>query len=338
MQKELKCSKRDGMSSIAENSEQLRNFLKGELPENVRILVNGSNGWLGKNISDSLWEIFGPSFDSHVLLTGSRNGILSLQSGIELRVSTWSRELVETFKPTHIVQLAFKTRDHVSDLSNEAYVSLNEYIIDSALWMISLPSVQGFLHTSSGAALGNTAHSKLSDPYGYLKKFEETQYARACEINGKTYVGIRVWSASGRYIKTGGLFALESFISQALTMNEIRIGNAAAVTRSFVDANEILLAGLIALFDEAQGIYNSGGSPVEIGSLANLVGEVSPRGKPKIIRPLVETGSESYYCSIEPSIEQVLISHNLQYSELRAQVINTMQYLIWLDSQQNLSH
>jgi nucleoside-diphosphate-sugar epimerase len=201
--------------------------------------------------------------------------------------------------------------------------------------MISLPFVQGFLHTSSGAALGSTAHSKVADPYGYLKKFEEMQYAHSCEVNGKTYVGIRVWSASGRYIKTGGLFALESFISQALDFNEIKIGSAAAVSRSFVDATEILLAGMIALFEENQGIYNSGGSPVEIGQLADIVCELSPQDKTKVIRSSVNSGVESYYCSIEPSIEQVLIPHNLQYSDLRSQVTNTMQYLIWLHSQES---
>lgn len=325
------------MSSVAENSELLENYLKQLLPINVRILVNGANGWLGKNISESLWRICGKDFSSQVLLAGSKNGILQLQSGSQLEIHQWTEELIEGFKPTHVVQLAFKTRDHVGEISDDEYISLNEEIINRALWMISLPCVQGFLHTSSGAALGRTAHSKAADPYGYLKKFEETQYAESCEINDKIYVGIRVWSASGRYIKTGGLFALESFISQALATDEIKIGSAGAVTRSFVDANEILLAGMIALFEENQGIYNSGGSPVEIGHLAQIVCEVSPEGKPKVMRSTSDSEVESYYCSIEPSIEQVLIPHNLRYSDLRAQVTNTMQYLIWLDSQKSLS-
>ena len=324
------------MSSVAENSELLQNFLKQALPSNVRILVNGANGWLGRNISESLWNIFGENFSSQVLLTGSRNGVFEMQNGSELKIHQWTEELIEGFKPTHVIQLAFKTRDHVGEISNDDYISLNEEIINRALWMIALPSTQGFIHTSSGAALGESSTDKLMDPYGYLKKLEESCYSDTCARNGKNYLGVRVWSTTGRYIKTGGLFAIESLISQAIYSRDlISINSQGEVWRSYADANEILLAGLIALFTGATGMYNSGGTDTEIGELAETTASLAPSGTPGINRIKDTTAKASIYTSIEPSIEQVLTSHGLRYSDLQAQVRNTMQYLIWLESQIN---
>jgi len=323
------------MSSVAENSILLENFLKRALPSDVRILVNGANGWLGKNISESLWNMFGGEFSSQVLLTGSKNGILQLQNGSKLEINGWTEELIEEFKPTHVIQLAFKTRDHVGEISNVEYVSLNEEIINRALWMISLPSTQGFIHTSSGAALGETAFDKQIDPYGYLKKFEESSYLGACKEHGKRYLGLRVWSTTGRYIKTGGFFAIESLISQATSSGNLSINSQGEVWRSYADANEILLAGLIALFTDETGMYNSGGIRTEIGELAGIIASLVHGHTPEISRIKNSSATASVYTSIEPSIEQVLTSHNLRYSDLQAQAINTMQYLIWLESQAN---
>jgi len=199
------------------------------------------------------------------------------------------------------------------------------------MWMISLPSTKAFLHTSSGAALGDAAFDKLADPYGYLKHLEETCYPRACEDYRKQYLGLRVWSTTGRYIKTGGLFAIESLISQATSSGRMNISSSGEVWRSYADANEILLAGLIAVFSGATGIYNSGGTKTEIGELAEVIASIVPNVKPTIKRIVDSTATPSVYTSDESSIEEILESHNLHYSDLRTQVINTMEYLYWFN-------
>ena len=324
------------MSSVAENSKHLQNFLKESLPYEVRILINGANGWLGKNISESLSEIFGVDFSSKVLLTGSKDSLLTLQSEQNLHVSQWTEELIEEFAPTHVIQLAFKTRDHVSDMSIEEYLAINEDIIARAIWMISLPSLQGFVHTSSGAALGASASDRLSDPYGNLKRFEEDQYARVCADFGKRYVGLRVWSTTGRYIKTEGLFAIESLINQAISSGNMKINSPGEVWRSYADAKEILLASLIALFTGSQGMFNSGGSRVEIGELAAIVGSIAQLGDFTVQRELDPLAKANTYTSVKPSIEDILAEHGLAYSSLRAQLTNTMQYLVWLGSQKHI--
>ena len=78
------------MFSVTDNLGLLENSLKQLLPSDIRILINGANGWLGKNVSESLWNIFKESFSSQVLLTGSKDGILQMQNGYDLKIHRWS--------------------------------------------------------------------------------------------------------------------------------------------------------------------------------------------------------------------------------------------------------
>ena len=315
--------------SFVTNRSNLIKTLIQTSADDLRIVVNGASGWFGKNMSESLFDFFGVEFESCVLLLGSRDQLVELQNGRKLRVNRWSRELITEFSPTHVIQLAFKTRDYVGEMSIDDYLEINQEIIDNALWMISLPSLRGFLHTSSGAALGLNVNDKYLDPYGYLKKFEEEVYPEACAKNDKDYLGLRVWSTTGRYIKTGGVFAIESLISQALSNNSIRIESPSDVIRSYADANEILMAGMLGLFAKKQGIFNSGGTEIEIGELAALIAELSPGKGVEVVRSPTTTEKPSVYRSMGPSIEQILIDHGLSYSCMQEQVMNTMRYLIW---------
>ena len=316
------------MSSVTENCTEIQSLLKKTLPGEVRILVNGANGWLGRNISESLWQVFGDSFDSKVLLTGSKDSIMQLQDTSELEIRQWSHSLVTQFSPTHVIQLAFKTRDHVGEMSVDEYLEINQEIINNSQWMISLPSLIGFLHTSSGAALGLNANDKYLDPYGYLKKFEEEVYPEACAKNGKDYLGLRVWSTTGRYIKTGNVFAIESFINQAIRSKSIAINSPGKVVRSYADANEIILAGLIGLFSGHHGVYNSGGIDVELGDLAKLICEQTGVHESDVLRLKNVSIEKDAYVSKTPKVAEIINAFGLDLSDLRSQVENTVSYLI----------
>jgi nucleoside-diphosphate-sugar epimerase len=320
------------MNSPFYQTPSAQNFLlamQSVLSPQHRILINGANGWLGSNISETLFKLYNSQFERNVLLTGSSNSTLQIQSGEHLQVKKWSRALVSDFAPTHVIQLAFKTRDHVSEMSIDDYLKVNEEIIDRAIWMLSLPSLRGFLHTSSGAALGVNADDKYLDPYGYLKKFEEHVYSDTCKFQGKECLGLRVWSTTGRYIKTGGVFAIESFISQAISSKSIHVNSPGEVFRSYADANEIMLAGLLGILTNNQGMFNSGGTEVEIGELARQIAAMSPTNEVGVVRSSAPFSIPNIYRSIEPSIEQILKNHDLQYSNLQEQIKNTMEYLIW---------
>ena len=327
MQSASKCSNLAGMSSIASNAEKLNYHLQQLLSDEKRIVINGASGWLGSNITETLSQIYGSNLSEYVLLTASSSKSLRLRNNAEIEVHKWNKRQVMKFAPTHVLQLAFKTRDHVKKLSLNDYSRLNMEIIESANWMITLPSVKGFMHTSSGAVCGPSTHSLEIDPYGYLKSIEELEFARTCADFDTNYLGVRVWSTSGAYIKTGGLLAIESLITQALTGNSIKIESDCRTYRTYVDANEFLVASLIGLLKGKTGLYNSGGDEIEIGALASVISNLTSGSYHQIIRPEFSSEMENRFCSQNPSIEDVLLELDLKFSSIPSQVVQTMEYI-----------
>jgi nucleoside-diphosphate-sugar epimerase len=315
------------MSSIAENAEKLKSHLQHILSDEDRIVINGASGWLGSNIAETLYAVRGSSFENNVLLTASSDKVLRLRNNAEVTVHKWSKERLMQFAPTHIMQLAFKTRDHVKNLPLEEYLRLNLEIISSANWMITLPGIKGFMHTSSGAACGPSTHDAHIDPYGYLKNLEELEYSKNCADLDRNYLGVRIWSTTGAYIKSGGLLAIESLISQALAGTKISVESSCRTYRSYADANEILVASLIGLLQGRTGLYNSGGFEIEIGDLAKIVANMAPKIGHEIIRPEFRFAKEDRFCSEDPSIESVLLEIGLSFSSIPIQVSKTMEYL-----------
>ena len=315
------------MCSIAKNSELLKAHLQQLLSEDIRLVINGASGWLGSNISETLSSLHGASLGKNVLLTASSNTLLRLRNEVVVPVHEWTKELLEEFAPTHIVQLAFKTRDHVKNLPLAEYLRINKEIINSGNWMVSLPSVKGFMHTSSGAACDTNADEFELNPYGYLKRLEELEFENSCIDFDANYLGLRVWSTSGAYIKTGGLLAIENLITQALTGNVISIKSGTPTYRTYADANEILIASLIGLLKGKTGLYNSGGFEIEIRDLANIISDLAPESGHKILRPESRLTEEDRFCSNGPSIESVLLDLGLKFSNVQSQVLETMEYL-----------
>lgn len=315
------------MSSIAKNSELLKIHLQKLLSDDIRLVVNGASGWLGSNISETLHSLHGASLGKNILLTASSNTLLRLRNEASVPVYKWTRELLEEFSPTHIVQLAFKTRDHVKNLPLAKYLHINREIISSGKWMISLPSVKGFMHTSSGAVCDTNAGNFELNPYGYLKRLEELEFETSCIDFDTNYLGVRVWSTSGAYIKTGGLLAIEDLVTQALTGSVISLVSDSRTYRTYADANEILIASLIGLLTGRTGLYNSGGYEIEIGDLASIISGLAPETDHKIIRPKYSLEMEDRFCSEGPSIEGVLLELGLTFSNIPCQVSQTMEYI-----------
>ena len=314
------------MSSIAENSKLLSYHLQQLFSDDIRLVVNGASGWLGSNISETL-SLHRSSLRGNVLLTASSNARLRLRNEVDVTVHEWSKEILEEFEPTHIIQLAFKTRDYVRNLPLTEYSQINMEIIRSANWMISLPSVKGFMHTSSGAVCDTNSDNFELNPYGYLKRLEELEFEKSCSTFDTNYLGVRVWSTSGAYIKRGGLLAIESLITQALSGDVISIENACPTYRTYADAKEILIASLIGLLSGKTGLYNSGGFEIEIGDLAKIISDLVPGIEHRVVRPECRSTEEDRFCSSDPSIESFLLDRGLTFSSVPLQVQETMEFL-----------
>jgi len=86
-----------------------------------RILITGAGGWLGRSLLSTLL----PSTPAEQLMAlGSRSRTLIVE-GRPIEILAWDDADVAGFAPTHIVHLAYLTRDRLVELGWSRYVAEN---------------------------------------------------------------------------------------------------------------------------------------------------------------------------------------------------------------------
>ena len=181
-----------------------------------RILITGASGWLGR----SLLSILLPSIPADRLMAlGSRGRTLTVE-GRPIEILAWDGADVAGFAPTHIVHLAYLTRDRLAELGWSRYVAENVGLSARIVDLLALPSVRALVHTSSGAVAGlteSTAQPATVQPYGLLKRIDELLFADECARRGLACVTCRVWSVSGPHVVEPHKYAFSDLILQALS-------------------------------------------------------------------------------------------------------------------------
>jgi nucleoside-diphosphate-sugar epimerase len=231
-----------------------------------RILVTGASGWLGRTALDLLAPLGLPT-----LPLASRARIIRVgEREIECRV--WDEGEVAAFAPTVVLDCAFLTRDRVTDMPLDEYLSANRSLTERLLYATRLPDVRLALTVSSGAAVH--PHDALDgpiqdNPYGYLKREAEHRLAEAAAESGAVPVVVRAWSISGAHVQKPQGYALGSMIRDAHS-GAIRIMARRPVFRRYVLAEELLALG-IAEGGVGPATIDSGGELVEMAELAARV-------------------------------------------------------------------
>ena len=303
------------MSSIA---DALRAAIEDQAQDTTRLLITGASGWLGKNLIELLVDAYGDKFGTRVLATSSSTRKIEPRPGISFSVHKWEKEQISEFSPTHIVHLAFVTRDKLQDMPLEEFVRKNEVLREEILWAIRLPSVRALLSTSSGAV------AKLPrDPYAALKIADEVAFKNLADIVGINFLCTRVWSVSGPYIKPGDILALESFISSALANKPIELQAPTAAWRTFMDAKEITGLSLLALMQNRKGILNTGGTTVSVLELAQRVcATLQSTSSISTVGSSVKSNSD-YYVSEYPDLVQFAQKQGVTVLDLESQINST---------------
>lgn len=242
----------------------------------ARVAITGATGWLGRCLVDEVVAALGVRrVEREVLLVASRAREVTTGNGSKLLVSGWTPDVVHAFRPTHVVNLAFRTREMVMAMGVEGYVAANLRTIGAALDLMHESSVEGFLTTSSGVAgLVRQRAAVLEDPYAVLKRYEEELVRLHGTLHGKSTIVCRVWSVSGAHLTKVEDFALASFINQARAGGPVRVRSGHPVWRTYVDAGQLLGIGLCLLLDGRSADFDSGGFAVELGELASQVAEI----------------------------------------------------------------
>jgi nucleoside-diphosphate-sugar epimerase len=234
-----------------------------------RVLVIGASGWLGRTALDLLAPLGLPT-----LPLASRARIIRVgEREIECRV--WDEGELAAFAPTVVLDCAFLTRDRVTDMPLDEYLSANRSLTERLLYATRLPDVRLALTVSSGAAVNphDALDGPIEDsPYGYLKREAEHRLAQAAAESGAVPVVVRAWSISGAHVQKPQNYALGSMI-RAADSGAIRITARRPVFRRYVLAEELLALGM-AEGGVGPATVDSGGELVEMAELAARIAAV----------------------------------------------------------------
>lgn len=287
-----------------------------------RVLITGASGWLGRSLLSKLLPCVRAD---NLMAVGSRDRPLYVD-GRRIEISAWNVEDVALFGPTHVVHLAYLTRDRLAALGWERYVAQNMALTARAVDLLAIPTVRALVHASSGAVAGFSgprAEPTSAEPYGFLKRIDELLFADECARRGLTCVTCRVWSVSGPHVVEPGKYAFSDLILQAKSGSDLVVRSPHRVYRRYVDAAELMdvamrlgLAGRSAAFD-------SGGTYVEIGELASLIlAEVGEPGM-RVRREAPVAEPDDDYTADASLFLELAADMEVSITDLRGQILRT---------------
>jgi len=288
-----------------------------------RILITGASGWLGRALLSRLLS----SVDADNLLpVASRDRVLVVD-GRRVEIARWSDEAVAAFAPTHIVHLAYLTRDRMAELGWERYVAGNMALTARVMDMLSWPTVRALVHTSSGAAIdtgGRPGPSMVAEPYGFLKRSEELLFQDACARRAITCVTCRVWSVSGPHVVEPAKYAFSELIQQARSGSDVVVRSPHRVYRRYVDAGELMDVAFRLALAGRSTVFDSGGTYIEVGELAALIlEEIGAPGRRVRREEGADAQPDDDYSADDSFFLELAGEMGVEVSSLSSQIRNT---------------
>jgi nucleoside-diphosphate-sugar epimerase len=230
-----------------------------------RVAILGASGWVGRTASNWLSQI---GTQLHLVASSCR---VEQIGGKKFQFDLFDPEKIRAFRPTMVIDAAFITREKSLEISLEDYTSSNYALIEQALQIQKLPSVEKFIGISSGAAVPHLDVDRLDpamDPYGALKAAYERRLIENPELATKTTIA-RIWSVSGNLVTKPSLFAFSNLIQQALT-GHVEINAKHHVWRRYVDLEDFVKVVCLSSPGPSR-IIDSGGDLIEIGQLTEMI-------------------------------------------------------------------
>lgn len=276
-----------------------------------RVLILGYSGWFGSSASELLNRT-----GAQILGCNSR-GLKMISDGPKNIYGSMLQGCKE-FEPNIVIDSAFLTREKIQVLGTETYISINKTLINQALEISELKSVERFIGISSGAARGplsSTPTAILEDPYGALKSEYENLLTTSDSRVKEGSVLLRAWSMSGPHVRNPELFAFFDLIKQSKTRS-MKIDSNAHVYRRYSDAEDLVAVGLAST--TGGFAVDSGGELVEIGELARTIREVL--GSTAEIHREVTSSEDDHYYSDGDSWNEGASRVGLSPKTLREQI------------------
>jgi len=241
------------------------------------IAVTGATGWFGAVALDLLYAALGDQAASRVVGYASSAREVMVSDGRTAAVRPLVDLLAQDPSPTTLLHFAFLTRDNIAALGSDAYASQNIAITAMVLGAIAKHEPRHVVIASSGAvhsSAGGLVSDLRADPYGTLKHIDELAFRSATAEVGGFCVIPRVFSVAGPRITKPWLYALGSMIEMAILGGPIDVSARGPVLRSYCGVDEVVALALWAVISGRDAVFDTCGTAVEIGDLAQLVARV----------------------------------------------------------------
>ena len=271
-----------------------------------RVLVFGASGWFGRELR------------ALIGLTDQAPNLLWVPGPSTGSVPDDSQ--VEDFRPSVVVNFAALTRERVEAEGEEAFTATNQYLASRFHRHAQVSSVRLAVTVSSGAAVIDSDHA-----YGRLKAAEE-EMALQLGDGGRTVVVIRAYSVSGGYVRRPRDYAFSDFILQA-AQGHVHVSANSPVYRRYCSVRDVLTVALRSGGNGRSGLFETGGSHVEMGELADaIVASVNPRAT--VTRSSLVRSVPRSYCSDNTSWLEWTNAANVRPAELDEQITQAAETLL----------
>ena len=171
-------------------------------------------------------------------------------------------------------------------------MTLNNTIAETVEAAARRLPVYGFFLPSSGECYrpDRSLHTNLEEnPYGVLKRRDETRFRALCDITGSKLAVIRVFNLAGPCINNIAGYALSSIIQDILRSVPVEIRAGHPVYRSYVHVVDLIELALEALLSPAwlspEAFDTAGEASVEVGALARRIAEIMGQPEHPVHRP-----------------------------------------------------
>jgi UDP-glucuronate decarboxylase len=241
------------------------------------VAVTGATGWFGSVALDLLYEALGEEAPARVMGYAGAERDVVVSDGRRVRVRPLSDLGFQDPSPTTLVHLAFVTRDKVATLGVDTYISQNSAISAAVIEAVAKHRPRQVVTFSSGAVYsptGGLVSDLRADPYGALKYADEVGFQAATREVGGVCVIPRVFSVAGARMTKPGEYALGAMITMARAGGPIEVTARGPVFRSYCGVDEVVALALWAAFSGRPVVFDTCGTVVEMGELAQLVAQV----------------------------------------------------------------
>lgn len=296
----------------------------------ARYVIVGPGGWIGLATVEYLADLLGEAAPDRLLLLGSSSRTLTTHAGIELPVRALADvgELPQD-RPCVLFHYAFLTMDKVGGMTEVDYIARNHAIREQVAAVAKRLPLKALVVPSSGAIYDLIAPRPGRDPaanlYGRLKYEDEFYFEGLAKALGIGYVCPRVFNLSGPYINKPQVYALASFILDALAGKDIEIRATNPVIRAYAPVQ--LLIELQLLLAQAGGVERfdfAGAQVLEVGELAARVAQLSGCD---VLRFAMQSDASDLYVGNAQRLEKFCAAYDFVIPDIGRQIDITARYL-----------